>query len=488
MAIRICGTSSSSRGTGERPAGAYRQRPRTLLEVTRRDSQQDIVGRSAGALRAVPMSPFGLSGGDSKDVDEPIGAEPAPTEPRRKGSSGGTEDAVAKCPCPPDARIEARRMAGDFVPAFAPEASLRRAFQQANLEAKPIRSRITPPAGAGQSLPSHPIILRDLPPEADARLSQAQLSRLHRSLNQRDLVLLQALYDYRYLNSLQICDLFFPSLRSCQMRLQALRDLGLLYRWPVIETPGVRRRHSLCLISQRGARVLADYHGDDQREYVKRSRDARDHCWHALHDLEANQVFVSLASQSRGSADEGLLLWYGEDHVRAERRQAKAESGGPVPTPDGRGVYLARSGRIYFELEWDRGTEAFGRLEAKVKSYALYFQVADDASLRHILLVLPTDDRERTLRQAGSWDRLCRAGGTCCSFWTTTAWRVRRDGPLAPIWLGTSSEDAADGEVSRQSRTSLGHFAPIADPGRSANDCIGKPRWWERRPGGGQAA
>ncbi len=64
---------------------------------------------------------------------------------------------------------------------------------------------------------------------------------------------MQGLYDYRYLNTLQVKELFFPSLRSCQMRLQYLKELGLIYSWKVIETPGVKRRHSMLLISARGA-------------------------------------------------------------------------------------------------------------------------------------------------------------------------------------------------------------------------------------------
>ena len=106
---------------------------------------------------------------------------------------------------------------------------------------------------AGRSpLLTHPIVLRDLPAQADARPSQTQLSKLHRSLTQRDLVILQCLYDYRYLNTLHVKELCFPSLRSCQIRLQQLKTLGLIYVWKVIETPGVRRCHSMCLISARG--------------------------------------------------------------------------------------------------------------------------------------------------------------------------------------------------------------------------------------------
>ena len=233
----------------------------------------------------------------------------------------------------------------DFAPAFGSGDSLRPAPQEAKDDAQASGTQFGPPQEPGRSLiPTHPIILRDLPPQSEARPTQTQLNRLHRSLNQRDLLILQALYDYRYLNTLQVKELFFPSLRSCQMRLQSLKDLGLIYSWKVIENPGVRRRHSLLLISAGGARVLADWHGDDSRDYVERSHDARDHCWHATHDLEANQFFVAMITQSRERKDEGLLVWYGEEHVRAERRQTGREYKWPVPTPDGCGVYQPFAG------------------------------------------------------------------------------------------------------------------------------------------------
>src|SRR6202140_2299324 len=138
----------------------------------------------------------------------------------------------------------------DFAPAFASADSLRPAPQEAKDGAQASRAQFGPAHDPGRSLiPTHPIILRDLPPQSEARPSQTQLNRLHGSLTQRDLVILQSLYDYRYLNTLQLQELFFPSLRACQIRLHQLKTLGLIYVWKVIETPGVRRRHSMSLIS-----------------------------------------------------------------------------------------------------------------------------------------------------------------------------------------------------------------------------------------------
>jgi len=237
--------------------------------------------------------------------------------------------------------------------------------------------------------------------------------------------------------------------------------------------------------------VLADWHGDDPRDYVERSHDARDHCWRATHDLEANQFFVSLITQSRALKDEGLLLWYGEEHVRAERRQTGREYKWPVPTPDGCGVYLAAGGRILFDLEWDRATESLARLRQKIGSYVGHFEHYRDAELHHVLFVVPTDDREDKL-QYNIWRERPRFGhDTCCSFWTTTAYRMRTWGPLGAIWLKVDNRasEAPPQQVTKlRRRTPLNQLAPILPSERAIADCVGKPSWWECRPGGGQVA
>lgn len=377
-----------------------------------------------------------------------------------------------------------------IAPTFAPRRSRRPALQEANGGVTPIRTRKQTPNKAGLSLLlTHPIILRDVPPTADTRPSQSELTRLHRTLTQRDLVILQSLYDYRYLNTLQFKELFFPSLRSCQMRLQHLKELGLIYSWKVIETPGVKRRHSLVLISARGARVLADWHADDQRAYVERSHAVRDHCWHAVHDLEANQFFVALVMQSRERRAEGLLHWYSEEHVRADRGEMAREFKWPVPAPDGSGVYLMPGGRILFDLEWDRATESLARLRQKVNAYVGYYKHFRMARQHHVLFVLPSDDREDNIHYT-IWQRRPHShSDNCCSFWTTTAYRLRWCGPLGAIW-GSVNIRAVDpppyGITNIQERTRLNQMEAMDTNEGVISDCVGKPAWWERRPGGAQ--
>jgi len=303
-------------------------------------------------------------------------------------------------------------------------------------------------------------------------------------------VLLQTLYDYRYLDTQQVKELFFPSLRSCQMRLQSLNDLGVLHRWKVIETPGVRRRHSLILISTLGARILADRHHALPRTYLERARDARDHCWHALHDLEANHFFVSLAVDGRGRPDEGLLVWQGEDQARIEYRQQAREYRWPSsPAPDGGGVYLAASGQIQFDLEWDRATESVARLRQKVASHIRFRAHFQDPETHNVLVVVPSDEREARVQRATWLERPRYPSRTCCTFWTTTADRLRSWGPAGAIWLGVNlwaDKPPTAESTTLRLRIPLNRLRAIPRSSASIEDCIGKPWWWQLRPGGGQ--
>ncbi len=337
-------------------------------------------------------------------------------------------------------------------------------------------------------IPTRPFILRSIPKHTTTPLTQEQTSRLLRSLTQRDRCILQSFYDYRYLTTLQVQQLFFPSTRSTQLRVQFLKDHGLVYRWKMIEPPGVTRRPSLLLITPRGARLLADLHGDFARPYLRRAKDARDHCWHVVHDLEANGFFIDLVQASRLALRDGLLRWVGEETCRADRRLFAKEHRRPVATPDGAGSYLTAGRIVRFDLEWDRGTASLSRLRQKVRTVVRYFKDTSDAERYHVLFVLSRPAREEALRPIIQ-DELDEDS---CRFWTTTVERLEVEGPLGRLWCDSRETKAEQGwpppprvEAAKLSRLRLTELPSIEKSTRTINDCIGKPGWWERRPGGG---
>jgi protein involved in plasmid replication-relaxation len=87
-----------------------------------------------------------------------------------------------------------------------------------------------------------------------------------------------------------------------------------------------------------------------------------------------------------------------------------------IPTPDGRGIYRANGGRIFFDLEWDRATESLQRMRQKIASYVAYFKHYRDADKNHVLFVVPNDEREDSLQYETWRGRPNYSVDTCCRY------------------------------------------------------------------------
>ena len=346
---------------------------------------------------------------------------------------------------------------------------------------------------AGRTPLSTRPLRREPDPRAAARLTDLDVARILQHLTQRDLVLLTALHDYRYLDTRLLELLFFPSSRSTQIRIKALHELGQIHRWKLSQPPGNYRLHSLVLLSPRGARVLAATLSEDPRHHVKRAEDAMFHCFNLTHDLEANGFFVGLAAASRGLPDQGLYHWVGEAQQRALFR-ARSREGADTrqPASDSWGRYLAPTGSITFDLELDRGTESMKRLGDKVRGYIEHFSHRQNAEYRHVLLVLPTVAREHHLH-ALIGNQFAMGMLNCCRFWLTSRQRLESEGALGQLWLpappgkepGVWKEQKLD---FGDRRLVLAELPALPDLGYTVSASIGKPRWWDWRPRGGEAA
>ena len=292
-----------------------------------------------------------------------------------------------------------------------------------------------------------------------------------RPLSDRDLAILLAIDQYRYLDRDHVTDLFFPGRRSAELCLKDLLWRGLIYRWPVVRWQGSPIKPSVYGLTSSGARRVAQLRGQDPRPIRDRARRAREQTYHLRHDLEANRFFTKLAAGARDLPDQGLYHWLGEATCRAAYERDGS------PTSDGWGRYLLADREITFDLEWDRGTEHARRIRQKAIGYVAYFRGRRNAALNHVLLVAPTRVREGELHDLISpilpqYTNLCR-------FWTTAVETVSAIGWLGAVWL----------EITGQP----GRYAFADMPGyprgtRAANDCIAKGRWWDRRPGGGEGA
>jgi hypothetical protein len=296
----------------------------------------------------------------------------------------------------------------------------------------------------------------------------------------RELVLLTMLHEHRYFTTEQLRALFFPSLRAAQLHLRWLAvEQRLVMRWPhyepVVADPGpaptfwgLRRRSSLFLLTELGAVLVAAYRQLDAKAVVRRSFYTAERERTLEHTLETNGFWVSLAAAARELPDQGLYHWVGDDAMRRNHQERGVEM-----APDGWGRYLVPSGEIRFSLEWDRGTEPPQRLSRK----AMAFLAQPGAGGGNVLVVVPGATREASVRAAIGRELPERRAAR---FWISQAGLLREQGPLGRVW----SEVAG----SSQERVALTDLPVRPGSGLRVEDCVGKPGWWERRPGGGEGA
>src|SRR2546423_8780115 len=123
---------------------------------------------------------------------------------------------------------------------------------------------------------------------------------LLRSLTARDVAILMALDQYRYLDRQQLEELFFQGPRSSQLRLRFLSQSGLLVSWRVRRQPGRIPRPSVFLLSSRGARVLAQLSGTSPDPFVRCAEHARNRAFLGLPGHGATSFFLELRVAARG--------------------------------------------------------------------------------------------------------------------------------------------------------------------------------------------
>jgi hypothetical protein len=230
--------------------------------------------------------------------------------------------------------------------------------------------------------------------------------------------------------------------------------------------------------SQGSGKFVATYlpagfwRNENKDAFIRRADEAWNKCFHVLHDLEANGFFIEIATASSQIPFEGLYHWAGEATARAIYRQQKA-----ALAPDGWGRYLHPGKEISFFLEWDRATESPHRLRAKVMTYVTHFaSVGEFAGLHNVIFVAPTEVREDAIQ--GVIETCLQSVASTCSFWTTHVELVQAVGALGRVWRGVGAGE----------RICLTELPSAPRSKRPAGDCIAKPQWWVRRPGGGEVA
>lgn len=196
-------------------------------------------------------------------------------------------------------------------------------------------------------------------------------------ITERDIQIIQAVYEYRVLTTQQLKALFFPSLHQAYFRLGALYQHGFLDRRFVGAAIDKNNTPIMYVLDKRGAELLQAERGFDiqwtHREYKQVGLPFLEHT------LAINTVRVAVVKACEQQAGFTLLQWRSEgdlkddyDHVTIHSEKGKSVSVSVIP--DSYFVLDSPRGTAHFFLELDRGTMTTKRFKQKVLAYQAYYQ------------------------------------------------------------------------------------------------------------------
>ncbi len=231
----------------------------------------------------------------------------------------------------------------------------------------------------------------------------ANPSRLYRQ--DRDIDIIDAVYQYRILRQDQLQALFFGSRSTAQYRLRKLYDHSFLKRRFLSVV--VTNSPTMYILDKRGAELLQAERGYDDLIWTGNEQDWKDDF--IEHTLAINDVrgAVTLACRHAGYT---LETWRGERELKADYDyvQLRTSSGRREQVaviPDSYFTIVAHQRRYPFLLELDRGTMVLKRFKRKVRAYREYYRTGGyERRFGHrglrVLTVTPGEQRRDNLKTA----------------------------------------------------------------------------------------
>lgn len=261
-------------------------------------------------------------------------------------------------------------------------------------------------------------------------------------LTERDIQIMQAVYEYRVLTTQHLQTLFFSSVHQTYARLSALYHHGFLDRQFLGVYADKMNTPILYVLDKRGAEVLQARQGID----LAWSKDLKQVTPTFLeHTLAINTVRVAVAKACQQPGFR-LVTWQGESELKAgyDRVTIRSESGRLQSVsliPDSYFVLETPKGTGHFFLELDRGTETTQRFKTKILAYQGYYQSGayqrryNTRSLR-VLTVTLSETRAANLL------RVTEAAGGKQRYWFTLLEQIRPETVLsAPHWRVATHEE-----------------------------------------------
>jgi hypothetical protein len=256
-------------------------------------------------------------------------------------------------------------------------------------------------------------------------------------LQERDIEIIDAVYNYRLLSSEQIKALFRGSDRGILLRLQKLFHNGYLDR-----ITGPVSAPIVYGLGDQGVDLLSEIYGLE-RGHIKRrkgNRGAREYC--LAHTLQIANFIATLSLALKDRSETQIITWVPEREIKDEvvisESYYKKVS---VPLiPDGFFTIEDQGELISFFLEIDRPLIPIQRFLNKIKAYGQYWREGQykkklDIDNFRVLIIAKNQERKeylRTMTKSSDWRR---TGSEM--FWFTREKSYDLSDPesiLEPIW------------------------------------------------------
>ncbi|GAB3868141.1 replication-relaxation family protein [Dactylosporangium cerinum] len=253
-------------------------------------------------------------------------------------------------------------------------------------------------------------------------------------LTDRDLRLLDWLYDHQVLSTAQIAAALFNRYPPAQERTLRLYRLRLLERFRSPNLPGSGWYH---ILDRTGVEVIAALRGDAVPRVADMTAQRRRIATspNLPHLLGVNQFFIDLIAYARRHPAATLVRWWSERQCAAPLRFGMVSM--YRVRADGHGIYEEGDRRVGFFLEHDRGTESVPVLVEKAQRYEQL--VTEGGPAWPVLFSLPDRGRERLLHKV--LGRQPRA----IPIVTMARDRLRPDASVADaVWLPTGASGAPE--------------------------------------------
>lgn len=259
------------------------------------------------------------------------------------------------------------------------------------------------------------------------------------ALTERDKAIILAVCVNRFLRRDQIQRLFFAesSLPACNMRLKKLYEHHFLDR--LYKPVAVGSSQAVYALDKRGANLISQI----LEVPVARVNWKRDHnrveFLFMEHTLTVSEFKINLDMALKNRTNRDLIFYQRANKTLVARvPDPRAKKKYLIVSPDAFFGIQARSGKSYFFLEADLGTETLARFAEKIIAYKHYWksgQYTDKYGFKHFR-VLTVAETERRL--ANLIDATGKIGGKNMFLFTTFD-QVSATTPLGRIWLSPIS-------------------------------------------------